>query len=61
MASAFVALASCHAAFGADLLVPSQYATIQSAINAASAGDTVLVSPGVYSELIRFNGKAITV
>jgi parallel beta-helix repeat protein len=30
--------------------VPSQYATIQEALNTAAAGDTVLVEPGVYSE-----------
>lgn len=43
------------------LLVPSQYATIQSAINASSNGNTVLVSPGTYYENLDFNGKAITV
>ncbi len=41
--------------------VPQQYSTIQGAINASSNGDTVLVSPGTYSENINFNGKAITV
>lgn len=41
--------------------VPLQYTTIQAAINAASSGDTVLVSDGVYYENIRFMGKAITV
>ncbi|MSN25282.1 MAG: hypothetical protein GJV46_05360 [Geobacter sp.] len=30
--------------------VPTQYTTIQSAINAANAGDLVLVSPGSYAE-----------
>ncbi len=34
------------------LLVPQEYSTIQSALNASSDGDVVLVSPGVYYENI---------
>jgi serine protease len=42
------------------LRVPSQYATIQQAINTGQNGDTVLVAPGTYVENINFSGKAIT-
>ncbi len=45
--------------FAGLLKVPENYSTIQSAIDAATDGDTVLVFPGIYRENINFNGKAI--
>jgi protocatechuate 3,4-dioxygenase beta subunit len=47
------------------IYVPSQYTTIQSAINASSNGDTVVIADGIYTGSgntnIDFLGKAITV
>ena len=46
----------------ADIIhVPGDHDTIQQAINAADAGDEIIVSPGTYHESIGFFGKAITV
>jgi hypothetical protein len=41
--------------------VPSQYSTIQAGINASMNGDTILVSPGIYSEHILFSGRNVLV
>jgi len=48
-----------QAAFALIINVPSQYSTIQSAINASSDHDTILVQPGTYTENINFRGKNI--
>ncbi len=43
------------------LKVPSEYSTIQGAINSSVNGDLVLIDEGVYYENINFTGKHITV
>jgi hypothetical protein len=43
------------------LQVPAEFATIQAAVDAAVAGDTVLVAPGIYTESVNLRGKSILV
>ena len=44
------------AASAAVIAVPADKPTIQSAVDAAAAGDVVRVSPGVYPERVRITG-----
>nr|MBK9653043.1 T9SS type A sorting domain-containing protein [Bacteroidota bacterium] len=58
----FISILVCNFLYASTLLVPSQFATIQSAINASVVGDTVLVDAGAtYIENINFMGKDIVV
>ncbi|MEW6619698.1 MAG: hypothetical protein AB1422_10260 [bacterium] len=41
-----------YEANAADLYVPSQYSTIQSAVNTVNPGDTVYVVAGSYNEVV---------
>jgi hypothetical protein len=62
--SGFLPLLSMFFANGiqaATIRVPQDQPTIQHAIVAAQDGDTVLVAPGTYYEMINFHGKGITV
>jgi hypothetical protein len=55
-----IALMSCPAV-AVVLHVPSEYPSIQQAIDASTDGDTVIVAPGLYFERIDFNGRNIVV
>ena len=53
LSSLLIVLASCASAFAATRRVPQDNQTLQAAIDAAQAGDTILVGPGTYRERIR--------
>ncbi|MBD3182185.1 T9SS type A sorting domain-containing protein [Candidatus Poribacteria bacterium] len=58
-------LGICVFAQAATIRVPSNYTTIQAAINAARNGDLIIVADGIYkgenNKNLDFNGKVITV
>ena len=53
-------LGCVHSLSSQIIQVPADYPTIQSGIDRAEPGDTVLVAEGIYFENINFMGKAIT-
>ncbi len=62
LGGASVLLAACGADEPDEVTVrrvPEQYATIQDAVDAAHAGDLVLVSPGEYHEAVRIGTEGI--
>ncbi len=54
-----VSVAGVIPAYAASIEVPTDYPTIQAAMDAATDGDTVRVLPGTYTENIDFGGKGI--
>lgn len=57
--SMFLAVLLVGSASGATLRVPTDFSTIQSAIDAADHGDEIGVAPGIYQERIDYAGKEI--
>jgi predicted outer membrane repeat protein len=54
-----IALFICSPAFSITIYIPTDYAHIQTGINASLDGDTIIVEPGIYLENINFNSKKI--
>src|SRR3954454_14248787 len=60
LAGAAVLMLCAVSAQANTLNVPTQYATIASAVNAANSGDTILVEAGTYHESLSWVGKDLT-
>lgn len=56
-----VTLLIASTASAATLKVPSQYKTIQKAVNAANDGDTIQVANGKYQEVVTVKGKYLNI
>ncbi len=55
----FLALSTAISGAQTTIRVPQDQPSIQAGLNAAANGDTVLVSPGSYTEQLSFHGKAV--
>jgi len=60
IASALIVISIAGTAWAADLLVPQQFATIQSAIDVATDGSRIVVSPGTYRENLLIEQRSIS-
>jgi parallel beta-helix repeat protein len=54
-----IAFIYCNVTAQTIIHVPADYSTIETALNAASHGDTILVAPGMYQETIEMPNKSI--
>jgi hypothetical protein len=57
---AVVALLLAPTLHAADLFVPSQYVSIQAAVDAAAPGDRILIAPGTYAGAVSINSKSLS-
>lgn len=44
-----------------ERFVPSQYASISSAVSASTSGDIITVAPGTYTDVVTYAGKNVTI
>ena len=58
--SLILGLAAAASAIAADLKVPSDYPTIQAAVDAAQSNDTIRIASGVYAAQVKIISKKLT-